>query len=138
MCGAAEQLLGWRVFPLPLTNVNSLALPAVVPAGQPAAAPGAPANSDAQAPVSAVASLSAPAAAPEHTSIIALGGRTELVRAIRSGEQSLFIWDAAAHERTLSKVLQISVDQLGALGLFTLRSIRSCEPNTCKLLQSAV
>ena len=88
MCGAAEQLLGWRVFPLPLTNVDSLALPAVVPADQPAAAPtpDAPANSNAQAPVSAVASLSAPAVAPEHTSIVALGGRTELTRAIRSGE----------------------------------------------------
>jgi hypothetical protein len=106
MCGAAEQLLGWRVFPLPLTNVNSLALPAVVPADQPATAPtpGAPANSNAQAPVSAVASLSAPAAAPEHTSIVALGDRTELVRAIRSGEQSLFICDTEAHECSLSKV----------------------------------
>lgn len=75
---AAQQLLGWRVFPLPLYNTDKLALPTVPqrPAAAPAAAP-------AQAPLSATASLGAPMAAPEAGA--AASYRSDMSRATRMG-----------------------------------------------------
>ena len=91
---AAQQLLGWRVFPLPLTNTDALALPTISAPSNPAASPEGPPEGPpvpAPAAAAATASLGAPTAADSQAQAEVMASfRSQMSWAAQQGEHPIY------------------------------------------------
>ena len=87
---AAQQLLGWRVFPLPLTNTDALVLPTISAPSNPAASPEGP-PVPAPAAAAATASLGAPTAADSQAQAEVMASfRSQMSWAAQQGKDPIY------------------------------------------------